>query len=408
MTIYFINHFYFGSEINSISVSGRSIEEAEKQMASKLQAYSLNLKERGSKSEQILAGEIGLRYSPDGQVKGFKDKQIPLEWVTMLFNTDDSKMTLGVSYDENLLKERIDRLFCLDGGSVIEPKNPILRYAGSGYEIVNEVNGNKVDKQTELDLESIDCYIKPQYTSKSQKIAEVKGMLNQYVSSKITYTFGEQKEIIDGSIINKWLKVEENYGVIIDEAGIKKYVDTLSKTHTRIGNLTNFNTTSGKTINVSGGDYKCYINTEEEVKDLISIIKEGQSITKEPKYTLDTYVEIDLTQQHLWFYKDKSLVIDGDIVSGNAGGSLATPEGIYKLRARVRNAVLRGPGYAAPVSFWMPFNGGIGMHDATWRRAFGGNIYKGDGSHGCINCSYSLAETIFENIEVGTPVICFY
>jgi lipoprotein-anchoring transpeptidase ErfK/SrfK len=56
----------------------------------------------------------------------------------------------------------------------------------------------------------------------------------------------------------------------------------------------------------------------------------------------------------------------------------------------------------------MPFNGGIGIHDATWRRKFGGDIYKRDGSHGCINCPLSLAKTIYENIDVGTPIICYY
>lgn len=87
---------------------------------------------------------------------------------------------------------------------------------------------------------------------------------------------------------------------------------------------------------------------------------------------------------------------------------MATPGGIYRLKYIERYAVLRGPGYAAPVDFWMPFNGGIGMHDATWRSRFGGEIYTYDGSHGCINCPYYLAEAIYDNIEAGTPVICYY
>lgn len=56
----------------------------------------------------------------------------------------------------------------------------------------------------------------------------------------------------------------------------------------------------------------------------------------------------------------------------------------------------------------MPFNGGIGIHDAIWRSQFGGNIYKTNGSHGCVNAPPYLAQKIFENIEPGTPIVCYY
>ena len=55
----------------------------------------------------------------------------------------------------------------------------------------------------------------------------------------------------------------------------------------------------------------------------------------------------------------------------------------------------------------MPFNGGIGIHDASWRNKFGGEIYKTGGSHGCVNSPYEVAKAIFDNIEVGTPVVCY-
>ena len=257
-------------------------------------------------------------------------------------------------------------------------------------------------------MESIDCYIKPQYTSKSQSVIEAKEMLNKYVSSKITYTFGEREEILDGSIINKWLIVDENFGVAIDEEKAKNCIDVFSNNYSEVGNMRNFITSSGETINIHGGDYSCIINTAKEVQDLSAVIKEGKVIIKEPTYILTAYVEIDFAEQHLWFYKNGSLIVQGDIVSGNMDSINATPEGIYNLKLKKRNAILRGPGYASPVDFWMPFNGGIGIHDATWRGAFGGNIYKTDGSHGCINCPCNLAEAIFDNIEEGTPVICYY
>ena len=147
-------------------------------------------------------------------------------------------------------------------------------------------------------------------------------------------------------------------------------------------------------------------------------IKEGQIITRPPAYLQtvlsygnndigSTYVEIDLTKQHLWFYKNSSLIAEGDVVTGNVSSNHTTPKGIYRLKYKTRNTILRGIDYAAPVDYWMPFNGGIGIHDASWRGEFGGNIYMTDGSHGCINSPYNLAKTIYDNIEVDTPIICY-
>jgi hypothetical protein len=432
MSLYFMNHFYYGSEINCISVSGKSVTKVNKLMASELQEYTLQLKERDGKSEQIKADEVGLKYNSDGEFMNFKDTQKPLRWITAFFNSDASKMKEEIKYDKERLKERVDKLSCFEPNNIIEPKNASFKYLDDAYVIVDEVSGNKVNKEilyervadailkeeTTIDLEAIDCYIKPQYTSKSQKIIEVKDNLNKYATSKITYTFGDRKEILDGSTIKNWLAVDENFVVTFNEGKVKEYVDSLASTYNTIGRKRSFNASSQKTINVAGGDYGWSINKAKETQALIAAIKEGQNITKEPIYSQTalcrdsndigkTYVEIDMTKQHLWFYKNGELITQGDVVTGDVRLNRTTPPGIYSLKYKQKNAVLRGPGYAAPVSFWMPFNGGIGIHDASWRDEFGGNIYKTDGSHGCINSPFNVAKTIFENIQAGVPVVCY-
>ncbi|MDF2615189.1 MAG: hypothetical protein K0S71_2975 [Clostridia bacterium] len=432
ITAYFINHFYSGTEINGIDVSGKSVKDVEILLASKLQSYTLNLEERGGKSEQIKAADVGLRYPSDEEFKKLKKSQNPFDWILTCFNTTDFKMTVDVTYDEELLKERIDKLACFDNSNIIEPKNPSFQYVDNGFVIVNEILGNKVDKdilfsyvsdallkkEAKVNLESMCCYINPQYTSNSQKIIEAKDILNKYSSSKITYTIGINKEVLDGSTIHKWLTVDERFGVEVDKKQAEEYIDRLAKKYDTIGMIRNFTTTSGKGIQVGGGDYGRPIDIAKETQNLVSAIKEGRTIIKEPSYSHsvsyrgnsdigDTYVEIDLTSQHLWFYKKASLIVEGNVVTGNVRSGLATPRGVYRLKYKAKNAVLRGPGYAAPVNYWMPFNGGIGMHDANWRSAFGGNIYKTDGSHGCINCPNNLAKAIYNGIEPDTPIICY-
>ena len=99
----------------------------------------------------------------------------------------------------------------------------------------------------------------------------------------------------------------------------------------------------------------------------------------------NSYVEIDLGNQHMYLYKEGKMILDSDFVSGNERLNHHTPDGIDAITYKSQNATLRGPGYASFVYYWMPFNGGIGLHDATWRSSFGGDIYKTDGSHGCVN-----------------------
>ncbi|MFR2849244.1 MAG: L,D-transpeptidase [Hungatella hathewayi] len=118
-------------------------------------------------------------------------------------------------------------------------------------------------------------------------------------------------------------------------------------------------------------------------------------------------MEINLTAQHLFFYKDGKLLVESDFVSGNSSKGYDTPPGAYPITYKERNATLKGEDYRTPVDYWMPFNGNIGMHDAGWRSSFGGNIFKTSGSHGCVNLPPSVAKTIYENIEAGMPVLCY-
>ncbi len=119
-----------------------------------------------------------------------------------------------------------------------------------------------------------------------------------------------------------------------------------------------------------------------------------------------TYIEINIAQQRMWFYKNGKLVVDTPVVTGTRY-SMDTPKGFYYIYQRARNTVLTGPGYASPVDYWMAFCGGCGIHDASWRSSFGGNIYTYNGSHGCVNTPYSAVRTIYNNTGYDTPVIVY-
>ena len=117
----------------------------------------------------------------------------------------------------------------------------------------------------------------------------------------------------------------------------------------------------------------------------------------------DVYVVVDISDQVLKLYNGTELILTSDIVSGK--NETPSDYGIFNIYYMGRDEVLEGPGYSCPVDYWMPYNGGEGLHDASWRYSFGGDIYEYSGSHGCINCPNDTARTIYENAYVGTQVL---
>ncbi|MGH4123739.1 MAG: peptidoglycan binding domain-containing protein [Clostridium sp.] len=431
MSIYFRTHFYFGSVINGINASGKTVEELNKAILLKSETYTLELQERNGVKEQIMADDIGLKYNAKDKIQVLKDSQNSFKWIHGLFNQKSTKIYGMVTYDENLLKECFDKLSCFDSKKVIEPQNASFKYLDKNYVIVNEVMGNKVDSKTLysniadailkgdaiVNLERSNNYVNPKYTLSSKEIIATKSLLNKYLASKITYTFNGGNEVLDGSTIHKWLTVNENLEILFAENEMKDYLNKLDNNYETFGKQREFVTSLRTTIKVNGGNYGWLVDRKGEVKDLIMAIKGGRSIAKEPRYLQtaishnindigNTYVEINMTKQHLWFYKNSSLIIEGDVVTGDVSKKNSTPTGVYKLKYKEKNYMLNGEGYSVPVNVFMPFNNGIGIHDSG-RTAFGGSIYLTNGSHGCINAPSKLATTIFNNIDVGTPIICY-
>ena len=122
----------------------------------------------------------------------------------------------------------------------------------------------------------------------------------------------------------------------------------------------------------------------------------------------DTYIEVDMGQQRMYYYQEGECLISVDVVTGNARRGWDTPEGINYVYNKQKNRILRGEDYATPVKFWMPVVGNVGIHDADWRKEFGGEIYKTNGSHGCINTPPKVMTQLYELVEMGTPVVMFY
>ncbi|HWQ89252.1 MAG TPA: L,D-transpeptidase family protein [Desulfitobacteriaceae bacterium] len=431
--LFFQTHFFLGTIINGVNVSYKTPEEADELLTKLAALYSLELEERGGTKEQIKGSEIGLKFNAEEGSQSLKKKQNRTSSFISLFNHKDLSFSDVLTYDENMFETRYAKLSCVESTEVTETKNATLVYAEDGYKIVKERYGNKIDgdilyssirdavlnNKTKLDLEETKCYTDPTIISDSKKIKDTKIILDKYITAKITYTYPGGSEVADANEIGKWIELDNDLNIIFSSEKMQSFVNRLSSHYDTCGKVRDFVTFTGAAIKIGGGDYGWKVNVNGEIAYLTEAIKNGDTAAREPLYSQtgashdandigDTFVEVDLTRQHLWYHKNSALVAEGDMISGNVSKGHGTPDGIYRLKYKEMNAVLRGEDYSVPVTYWMPFNNNIGIHDATWRTEFGGDIYLTNGSHGCINTPYSVAEAIFNNISAGTPVVCYH
>jgi hypothetical protein len=431
ISLFFMNHYFFNTVINGVDVSLKPHNKADGAFISHVKGYRLVLLERGGKTETLTGQDMALSYNKHNSISEVQRLQFSFKWPVSLFKKQEHYVKDLYSFDNELLMNRINRLDCLNK-DIVEPQNVSFRYLNGQYEVLEEVYGNKLHKgrlyeairqsvlkgQTELNLNESRCYIDPRYTLASERTALTRELLNKYVAAKITYDMRYERTVLDHSTINNWLAVDDNLAVIINEAAVRQYVKDLGKKYDTIGKARRFRASTFRVIEVKGGFYGWKINVEAETQALIRNIKRGDVLEREPIYAQkgvsrgendigNTYVEINLTKQYLWFYKNGKLIAQGPIVTGNPNRGYATEAGVYMLNYKQAGSILEGPDYEAEVSYWMPFNGNIGIHDASWRYSFGGSIYKSNGTHGCVNVPKHLAKRIYNAIEPGTPVICY-
>ena len=270
-------------------------------------------------------------------------------------------------------------------------------------------------------IQNADVYLKADFdTLDDEVILQAKEKASSILDGvNLKIRFGFDNSDITNDIITAVVKFDENTGdVVCDDTTIDAYMTHLKKKYNNIGLARKFKTGHGTEVEVKGGDYGCYLDVDSlstYIKDAIfnkvpidkTINLKRNVLTGTGVDVGSTYVEIDLTNQYLFVFKDGKKVYECPVVTG-LPGERYTPQGTYILKNKIMDVPLVGADYVTPVKYWMPFNGGIGLHDAVWQSKLGGETYKKKGSHGCVNLMMSSAQQIYSLIEVNTPIVCYY
>lgn len=442
VAVYYQSHFFNQTFINNSDCSNLTAEQVAAIMDEQSQQYSLQILGRDENGVQeeigtVTAAEIGMYWVDTRKVaQELLDGQNELLWIEMLWTTEDHSVIQGVSYDEEKLQERLAQMSALQKKNMIQPEDAyISEYSEKtgNYEIIPETLGTDLDLNLvkeavstaimmgdpAVDLEKQGCYKTAKVTAEDATLVKNCETLNKWVSAQITYDWNGNKVVVDGDTIKDWIQMDAKEPQLKEE-DIAEFVAEQAKEYDTYGKKRKFTTVQGIELTLPSGAYGWKTDRAEETKELIASIEKGETIDKEPVYSSkgaqkgsndigNSYVEIDLTNQHLYLFQKGTIVLETDFVSGNmTKPDCITPPGVFGLTYKTRNAVLRGANYETPVNYWMPFNGNVGMHDATWRSSFGGTIYLTSGSHGCVNLPLDMAAAIYEYMSTGFPIVCYY
>ena len=434
------HRFVVGTIINGVPVSGMTTADAEAYIEGYFNGgYTLEIEDTEGVREAITDTSIGYTVDVTGDLEAILKEENDGGRVSGPGVEHRYTVDAVLKYDEAALRALLENMAFVKNASPTSDAYITPYEEGKAFSIVPEVQGTEIDmdklmaavkdalnSQTRLlKVENLDCYKTIQVTADNADLNQMCANLNRYKDINITYVFGDQQEIRPGLEAVKWIDGVSGSTVQVNQPKVAEYVKYLADKYDTYGKPHTFTSTSGRQVSVNG-DYGWQINQAEEAVALTRMVQNGTNQTREPAYSRTaasrtgndfgtTYVEVDMGLQHIYMYENGTLIAEAPIVTGNVAKGWTTPEGLYTLYYKERDRVLRGPkradgtySYESPVSYWMPFNGGIGLHDASWRGKFGGEIYKNNGSHGCINIPPKTAAVIFEHAYKGIPILCFY
>lgn len=441
--------FLPNTTINGVDVSKMTLQEATEAVDSDDIARSLVLTNAdGSTAYNILLSDFGYTIDIDEQVAKFYSEINRKTWFKSLFTTTEYTIDTSAKYDEQKLNQRLTNI----KWATIEPKNAFITKTANGYQIIDAVDGNDVDAEglvayimDEVKNGNLRVDISKYY---SVKVAEIQKedlqdqleFYNNFPDFTVTIDFDYTQEVLTMDDYANWLEFESDgsYSVKMDE--VSHYVGILADTYDTYGTTRSFNATLQGNIRVEQGPQGTYgwmIDKEKTAERLKKVLLEGENTTIDPVYATrldedgvafftykaledarsenddigDTYIEVDLTAQKMWYYENGVCKFQTDqIVSGlHSDPKRITPEGVYEILHKKSPDYLSGDGYSnVYVKYFIRVSyEGIGFHDLS-RGSYGGSIYLTNGSHGCINMKLAEVEKLYNMVKGGTPVVMYY
>lgn len=445
---YMADHNTLGRKISvwGVEVSRLDAKQAEEKIAAEFGNRPVSFQENDKEVYSMTLKDLGYSLNEEDLLNKLTDLQKQREENRKIFPKEENiNLECQIEEDEEQEKQALD---LSNFGTEVRKSSTdaSIQYNEEKKEfiLVKQVQGTEIDPdklETTVDT-NLDAafdtallgdaitvplnkhvYVSPAVTATEDmenKVTSLNSQLKKYRSTTVTYTFGSETVVLDGDTISSWLKAEGET-LTLDEDAIKTYISDLANKYNTIYVSRTFHTSTGTDVTIEGNEYGYRIDQDGEYAQLVEDLKSGTAVTRDPVYSktgyqrngtddlAGSYIEVSLDAQHLWLYKDGNLVTETDIVSGKPVKGRETYRGAWPIayKASPFNLTSAEYGYDVKVNYWMPFVYGQGLHDASWQSSFGGNRYKTNGSHGCINLPKDQAALIYETIDAGYPIIIY-
>ncbi len=445
--------------VNGVSVGGLNVDEAAESVHSDITVNKLVLEKLNGETVTIDYSKIDYTYSTTEELEKIINQENKALWFVNLIKKSNYTISVEGSYSEDKLKEIIENA----SFGVTPSKNAKIVKGEDEFVIEPEVQGDIVDTEKvfeaakeainnsveKINLSEKNCYEKPSVVSSD--LTEKLDELNKVFKLEVKLDFDYTTENLTYDVFKDWVSIDKDGSYTIDEESVWEWVNSLRSKYDTLNKTRKFKSTLQGTVTIKAkkgtdgkydGIFGYYLDADETAAAIVKALKAGKNTTIEPVYwtnggytydtqgkvkrtksdekkvitdisQLDTYIEVDLTNQKLWYYKNGKLKHKCDVVSGLPTAERMTYPGIYQLWMKETNKTMKGStsegSYESKCSYWNYISqNSIGIHDATWQTSFGGDRYKTYGSHGCVGISLSDAKYIYDNIPLGTVVIMYY
>ena len=447
LTLYYRNNFPVNTWINGVYCTGKSIEQVNEELVGAQEESEVSLitiVDADCAGWEIDMGAADIRPDYRDALRAYLKQNASVYWMDNLQEPVSSELVAGkYAVDRGKLQACLEELPFVaeeqkraEGARVRKSEEGFFLQDGNADRLNLEkacayVEECLAEGQTTIDLAAGGCYEDLPDSAYDKRQRDIWEEVSGYEErgSRIVYDMGAEQIPLTPAVTSGFLKTErdgcpvldEEGKVIVDEGAVQAWVEALAADYDTCGTEKQFAATRGDTVAVKYSTYGTKLDVEAEKAYLLEALGADGTGTElhVPAYIQegyvrglddigDTYIEIDMTEQKMYYYADGQLELETDVVTGNTGLGRGTPEGINFIYAKQRNQILRGADYESFVKYWVPVKGNIGIHDASWRSRFGGQIYQTGGSHGCINTPTSVMSQLYEMAEIGTPVIMFY
>lgn len=435
---FFSQNFLPNTTINGQSIGGKTVTAVNAIQQVLDETASLSLVTLEEETQEIKLTDFSYQSQYDSDLDALRGTQSPFLWPLSFFSSQELEVPVAVTYDEAALAERLKALPCFTGPGIQAPVDAHIEKTRAGFAIVEAVPGNMLDYDTtwqvvtetlnagdlKVDLAGSGCYRQPAVQADDPGLNQQMATLKKYNHLKITIDLTDATEELTYTELKDWLETD-GQTIYVDSDAVQAYVTGLSTQYNTYETVRTFHATGVGDIRVgaSGLDtygFQLHISKTQNV--LMDAINALESTTVSAVWRIpalcrgtangdigSTYIEADLTRQHFWYYRNGTLQLESDFVSGlDSQPGRRTPTGVFRVWGKQRDRTLKGEDYESFVSYWMPFTWtGCGLHDAPWRGAFGGSIYKSNGSHGCLNLPSGKAAALYNAVAYDTPVIVY-